>query len=464
MKKLLIIGFIFLIGVCFVDMQNLFAAPPTGKVSIHFSGPDHNNKNAFTRRPYFRWNPVTSATKYHIKISDDPNFKRGVSEKIVTGIRMQVESDLREDRTYYCQARAGNNDGWGPWKDFPFRFQIDLTSPPLTLVMPVSGVFVDELRPEFRWEVYPGISQLQLQISKVRKFSPILVDVQPHVGDFRFICPGDLESRTVYYWRMRAKRGDGGWGPWTVESFRVEMEAPPPPPAEGSYGNKYDTGSYGTTFLGAGFSWSFPGGYNVTESQLQVSSLRRFSSNELDKTITARSHRSELFILDRDWRWSRSGTYFWRVRLKNRGGWGRWSEIWSISVSPSGPPAQLRLRSPANRAFLTESRPTFQWKPSERCSDYQIQVSTRSDFRSTVFNETYACARGPEFTSPTSLETGVMYYWRARAGFIGLGGWGEWSSTWRCQIGEPPSPPVLRSPSNNSANKEKRHRFNGSIK
>ena len=460
MKKQQIFGIFLFIGICFMDVPSLLAAPPSGKVRLSLSGRYTLRTETFTRRPGLSWSSVPLATKYQIKLSDDPNFNKGVSERIVTTTRLAIESDLSENKTYYCQARAGNDDGWGPWMDYPFVFKVDLNSPPLTLVSPVSGVFVDERRPEFRWENYPEISQLQLQISPEPRFSSLVVDVQPRVSDYRLTCPRDLENRTVYHWRMRAKRGEGYWGPWTVETFRVEVEAPPPPPLDGSYGNKYRAGSYGTSFLGVGFSWTFPEGSNVTESQLQVSPMMSFSSNEINEVITPRrGASSELYILDREWRWRSSGTYYWRVRLKSLGGWGRWSETWTFSVTPSGPPAQLRLRNPANRAFIEEDRPTFQWEPAERCSDYQIQVSTRSDFRSTVFDETYACGRGPEFTSPTSMETGVTYYWRARAGFAGLGGWGEWSSTWQFEIGGPPSPPVLRSPANNGVHRTRRPRF-----
>ena len=82
-----------------------------------------------------------------------------------------------------------------------------------------------------------------------------------------------------------------------------------------------------------------------------------------------------------------------------------------VQTAPS-PPAAPTLASPANNATGVSTNPTLSWNASSGATSYRLQVSTVSNFSTTVYNQS-----GITGTSRpvTGLMNNTTYYWRVNA-------------------------------------------------
>ena len=88
-------------------------------------------------------------------------------------------------------------------------------------------------------------------------------------------------------------------------------------------------------------------------------------------------------------------------------------------------PAMVGLGQPANNSKNQPKSVTVKWNASAGAATYQIQVSEKDDFSTTV--EDNATLTTTAFTS-TALKNNTTYYWHVRA--ANDGGNGAWSETW----------------------------------
>ncbi|WP_159439873.1 InlB B-repeat-containing protein [Pontibacter lucknowensis] len=88
-------------------------------------------------------------------------------------------------------------------------------------------------------------------------------------------------------------------------------------------------------------------------------------------------------------------------------------------------PATPVLAMPANNASGLNIPVNISWGAAQAASTYQAQVSTTSDFSSTVFNQSNIQSTS---ASISSLSNNTTYYWRVRANNVN--GSSAWSSVW----------------------------------
>lgn len=85
------------------------------------------------------------------------------------------------------------------------------------------------------------------------------------------------------------------------------------------------------------------------------------------------------------------------------------------------PPAPT-CTSPSNGASLPPESIPFQWESVAESDSYQLQVSEKNDFSSTVVDEASLTTTSSDITSLVKDKT---YYWRVRGS--NMGGTGDWS-------------------------------------
>lgn len=90
----------------------------------------------------------------------------------------------------------------------------------------------------------------------------------------------------------------------------------------------------------------------------------------------------------------------------------------------AGAPGATTLVSPANGATGVSLTPTLTWNATANATTYDVQVSTVSNFASTVVNATGVT--GTSYNVTTPLTSNTTYYWRVRA--INSCGTGAWAS------------------------------------
>jgi hypothetical protein len=105
-------------------------------------------------------------------------------------------------------------------------------------------------------------------------------------------------------------------------------------------------------------------------------------------------------------------------------------QLWIDSVSivetlPVSAPTIPVLLSPVNGETNQAVSTTLNWNAATRADSYTLQVSTESDFSSTIINQSGITLTSKEISG---LENEITYYWRVRA--TNTGGNSNWSTTW----------------------------------
>jgi photosystem II stability/assembly factor-like uncharacterized protein len=111
-------------------------------------------------------------------------------------------------------------------------------------------------------------------------------------------------------------------------------------------------------------------------------------------------------------------------------------------------PITPTLAFPPDGAVNQPTMLTLNWNPSTDAETYRLQVSTNSDFSTTVVDDSTITATSQQ-VGPLANDT--TYYWRVRA--KNIGGISTWSSVWSFKtIIAAPFAPTLASPPNGAGN------------
>lgn len=138
--------------------------------------------------------------------------------------------------------------------------------------------------------------------------------------------------------------------------------------------------------------------------------------------------------------------YYWKVRAIDDQAFGEWSETRSFRTIQD-PAGNVALNKPDNFSTLFYDDVTLSWFQANNANTYDLQVSTVSNFASTVLN----------LTGLTNLNfvannlSNSAYFWRVRA--VNESGNGAWSSTYKFTVEVlVPEKVNLSTPPNNSTN------------
>ena len=141
-------------------------------------------------------------------------------------------------------------------------------------------------------------------------------------------------------------------------------------------------------------SWNASSG--ATTYQVQVSTVSNFATTVYDQSGIAATSTLVTPAL------ANNTLYYWRVNATNAAGTSAWSSpVWSFTTIALGtPPPAPTLNLPVNAALSVAISPTtLSWNASSGATTYQVQVSTVSNFATTVFDQS-----GIATTSATSYS------------------------------------------------------------
>lgn len=141
--------------------------------------------------------------------------------------------------------------------------------------------------------------------------------------------------------------------------------------------------------------------------------------------------------------------YYWRVRATNSAGTSSYSTVWTFrTIKPVLIPAVPSLLSPSNGAKDLSVSPSLQWTSVSGAKTYRVQISKESNFAILSLDNAAVTSNSLQVNS---LQDGATYYWRVNA--TNESGSSSYSSVWSFQTKlalNPPTAPVLTSPSNNA--------------
>lgn len=100
-------------------------------------------------------------------------------------------------------------------------------------------------------------------------------------------------------------------------------------------------------------------------------------------------------------------------------------EIADYRINSNPPPATPGLDDPPDGALGITRTPILEWNTASRADQYQVQVSTSSEFSSLVIDQTHS---GTSFKVSNALDYVTQYHWRVRAS--NAAGNSNWSQVW----------------------------------
>ncbi len=288
--------------------------------------------------------------------------------------------------------------------------------------------------PDLSWTATDaGIQEFNLQVAAESGFSsPIIDEANLPSSGTSYSVSSSFDNETTYYWRVRSEY-DTTASAWS-ETFSFTTEAGLPSkitlnsPADGA----------SDIAIEPTFSWTADP--NSGTYQIQISSSNDFSGSLVfDRdSISA----TQYVITDEDLLISAS-TYYWRVQGLNEEGTGDWSDTRSFTTIKSVP----ELISPADGASDIAIDEAFEWNQINGALNYDIQISTVSDFTAMVVDS--AAHPDTSFVAD-SLQLETPYFWRVKANYSA--GSSEWSVTRSfTTVAPPPLVPVLIDPDSASS-------------
>jgi len=370
-----------------------------GKATL--TAPANNATNVNSLSGNFTWNGPATATSYRIQVSKVANFATTVYDQNNLSNATFAYTNLESKTVYYWKVYSFSATNDGTWSDV-FSFTSGLGKPVLTTpTNNAQGLALNNV--SFNWNALNGAATYRFTLSKNSNLSSPIAEVT-NINGLNQVISG-LEYNQTYYWAVRGQDGFGDGPVSDIWSFGTKVDKPTlVTPAN----NAVDVP------LGGTFQWNAATG--ATAYQIQVSEVSNFATTVIDVTnISGTTHNYTNL--------NNNTVHYWRVRGIKSGMPGEWSDEWSFTTIKLLPPA---LVSPANNLIDVFFNVTLDWDAANQATAYDVQISTVSNFSTTV-------AQGNDITATQFAVTGLSYettyYWRARSK-NSLGS-SSWSTAWK---------------------------------
>jgi len=381
-----------------------------------------NSATGVSITPTLSWNASTGATSYQLQVSTSSSFTTTVVNQSGITATSYAVSGLTNNTVYYWRVNATNAGGTSAYSTArSFTTIVAAPSAP-TLSSPSNGATGVSTSPTVSWNASTGATSYQLQVSTSSSFTTTVVN-QSGIATTSYAVSG-LANNTIYYWRVNATNAGGTSAYSTAWSFTTIVAAPSAPTLSSPSNSATGVATNPT------LSWNASTG--ATSYQLQVSTSSSFTTTVVNQSgITTTSYAASSL--------ANNTIYYWRVNATNAGGTSAYSATWNFTTAAAvSPPAAPTLVSPTNGATGIFTSPTMSWNASSGATSYQLQVSSNSNFSTTVVNQT-----GITGTSyaVSGLTNNTVYYWRVNA--TNASGTSGYSSIWSFTTTILPLAPLL---------------------
>jgi hypothetical protein len=372
------------------------------------------------------WNASAGAANYQLEVAIDSSFTTIIISDSLSSTSTAI-GPLVNSTAYYWRVSASNAGGTSAWSSiWRFTTVFGLPGTPV-LVSPTNGQRNISINPTMTWNTVAGAATYRLQVSTIRTFATTIFDNAALTGNS--VTIGPLVNNRTYYWRVSATNpsGTGAWS--TIWSFATASVPAAPVLVSPVNGAR-------NVALTPTLKWNVSAG--ATNYQLEVAIDNSFTTIIISDSLSSTSIAIGPLV--------NSTTYYWRVSASNAGGTSAWSAARRFTTI-FGLPGTPVLVSPANGQTGVSLNPAMMWNSVIGAATYRLQVSTVSNFATTVFDNgtltVNSIGIGP-------LAGSTTYYWRVDA--TNPSGTSAWSTTWSFTTATVPAAPVLVSPANNATN------------
>ncbi|MDP2301650.1 MAG: T9SS type A sorting domain-containing protein, partial [Ignavibacteria bacterium] len=379
------------------------------------------------------WNSSVRTEKYELEVSTDSLFSLIAYSDTTLTDTTKVLPELSNLTTYYWRVRAKNIGGMSDNSEVR-NFRTIGVPTNVTLLFPRNDSIHVPLNVDFKWtksedQILKTVSNYWFQLTSDTTSSSFVSNDSTLTDTLTTV--NGLDYFTNFYWRIKS-RNEAGWSEFTDWfTFRTIIEKPDQIVLSQPINNS--VGVVQPTTL----SWLVSD--RAEKYEIEVASDSLFSTIVYtDTTIIEISHTIPILQNLTD--------YYWRVRGKNIGGIGDYSETFTFRTL--GVPTVVNLVWPVDTSIHQNINQTFVWTKavdqlSKTVSNYWFELIT--DTTSNIF-----VVQDSTITDTTrfdeSLQYLTPYFWRVKG--KNEAGWGDFS-TWNkfTTIIERPVTPILLSPS-----------------
>ena len=393
--------------------------PPNPPTLSYPSNGASNLATSFT----LNWNASSGATNYRVQLSTDSGFGTTLVDDSTLSSTSRLISSLSNNQTYYWRVSAKNSAGSSSFSSAWSFITAPLPPAAPTLLTPADAAPGQSLTPTLTWNPSSGATTYRLQVSTTSNFASTIIDMAGISTTSQIVT--SLSGSSTYYWRVSASNG-GGESVFSSGRSFTTMAGPPSIPGLSSPSNGATGQPTSLTLV-----WSSSSG--ATTYTLQVSTASDFSTTIVnDATLTGTSRLVSGLL--------NNTLYYWRVSATGPNGTSSYSTAWTFTTLPAAPSAPT-LNSPSDGAVGTDVNLTLTWNASSGATTYRVQVSTASDFSSTVVNDSTMTSLSK---AVSGLSTSTLYYWHVNA--KNAGGTSAYSASRTFTTGAGLLPPALTFP------------------
>ena len=354
------------------------------------------------------WTKTPGAVGYFVQVGTNQTFTSGVvySDSSITD-STTIAAGLTATTTYYWHVRMKDGGAGGPFSAvWSFTTSIAIAPAP-SLLVPSNNATGVVTTPTLVWAKSAGAATYRVQVATDSTFASGIILNDSTIVDTTRQLSG-LANLTRYFWRVSAKNTGGVSAYSGIFAFNTTSPGPGAP----SLTSPANLASAQPTTVV--FGWNAVTGATEYHFQLGTDSTCTTGLIKNDSSLSTNSRTVVgLAIYTK---------YYWRVRAKNTGGFGAFSQIWSFTTAMPVP-AQVLLASPATNATVQGDSVLLSWQPSSPSVQmYWIDHAVDNAF-------TFV---GTDSTADTSVVVHQLipnktYYWRVRA--RNVGGYGPFSET-----------------------------------
>lgn len=358
--------------------------------------------------------------RYDLEIATDDGFSDLIPGVVGADVTGHEVFGLESETAYFWRVRAYNDETKSPWSS-TWRFTTGKDSSAFLfapgLLTPVNGSAGVPTDPLLTWDSVAGAELYEVQIAPDKEFASDSIPTL--TSDSVSLQLTDLESGATYFWRARARDGNGtsAWSkPFRFLTKKVDQPLPVTPILIAPEHKESD--------MDAPVELVWHRAEHAVEYFIQLSGDGAFAGEEEDL-----SEFDTTLIVDE---LKTGAEYFWRVKAVNEAGESDWSETRSFKIrSEALPlPGLPSLISPANATQDLETPVALVWGNAPNASEYLVQVSSTGAFA----GEETTMTDGDSTMTLTDLNDGQQYFWRVKG--VNTTGEGEWTSAWSFSIRE----------------------------
>jgi hypothetical protein len=344
------------------------------------------------------WSPVTKASAYQVQVDTSSNFS-SPDVSVSTVNTHYVPTKTLPQGTVYWRVRSvqgGIDSGWS--KSTSTVSPVGSPQP----ISPADGAHLQQPQepPLLRWSPVQGATSYTVQVdgdvdmigasSYTTKGTSLVVPVPLTTGD--------------WYWTVTASKGAGLTSlPSAIQQFNIDPLAAPQ--------ITYPVDDINQSLEDVALDWTPVPGAKTYD--LQVALDQDFNNITLTVTGIKSTRYSPPTTLNSDQFW-------WRVRAVDLAGqqtpWtaslNGFERTWPETATPVFP-----LGAAGSPSDITDAKQYFQWTPVKHATQYQLQVSTDTNFSPgvtktcTTAQTTYTPRSGTDCAFPSGA---TVLYWHVR--------------------------------------------------